>query len=234
MLRMNLRAAATPTLLLTALLLLLPEPVLAIGGPAPPDIYLTVTPKALPVASGCPATFNVRIVSQEGFRGAVNLMVLTSPSGVNAIFEPNPVNVGEYSEARSILIVTVSPDTPLGVTSLSVKATSNDQRLSHTATITLNIEPPCTQQQSENNTTTNISSTSSNVITTAITEVTLTQTVTSVQISTSTATVSTIFTSFTATSSLEQSTGRLTSIWAIGATITALALAEVLLLRRAK
>lgn len=227
MLRKNLPATATLAALLLFTALLLPESVSAISGPGPPDVYMAVTPKALPVASGCPATFNVQLVSQEGYQGAMNIETLSAPNGVNATFYPNPVSIREYSEANSKLTVTVSPDTPQGVTSLSLKATSADRRISHTATVTLNIGAPCTQPQ-------NGKTTTSNSVITIISEVTLTQTVTAIQTSTSTTTLLTTFTSTTIASSLEQAVVPFTSVWAIGATIITLALAEVLLLKRAK
>jgi hypothetical protein len=185
---------------------------------------MTVTPKALPVAVGCPATCNIQLISQEGVQGTVNLTVLAAPIGVNTIVHPNPVNIGEFSEATSTLTVIASQDTPIGVTSLSIKATSTDQRISHTATITLNVNPSCTQQQSENNNITMITSV-----------VTLTETRTVVQVSTST----TVLTEFTSTTTVARSLERtatesVISVWAIGATITVLDLAETLLLKRAK
>lgn len=231
MLRKNIPATIILAALLLFTALLLPESVSAISGPVPPDVYMAVTPKALPVAAGCPATFNVQLISQEGYQGVMNLETLSTPNGVNATFYPNPVNIREYSEANSKLTVTVSPDTPQGVTSLSLKATSADRRISHTATVTLNIGPPCTQPQNGKTTT---SSSSSNSIITVISEVTLTQTVTAIQTSTSTITLLTTFTSTTSASSLEQAVVPFTSVWAIGATIVTLALAEVLLLKRAK
>ena len=229
MLRKNLPATATLAALLLFTALLLPESVSAISGPGPPDVYMAVTPKALPVAAGRPATFNVQLVSQEGYQGVMNLDTLSTPNGVDATFYPNPVSIREYSEANSKLTVTVSPDTPQGVTSLSLKAASADRRISHTATVTLNIGPPCTQLQNGKTTTS-----SSNSIITVISEVTLTQTITAIQTSTSTITLLTTFTSTTIASSLEQAVVPFTSVWAIGATIVTLALAEVLLLKRAK
>ncbi len=230
MLRKNLPATATLAALLLFTALLLPESVSAISGPGPPDVYMAVTPKALPVAAGCPATFNVQLVSQEGFQGVMNLETLSTPNGVNATFYTNPVRIREYSEANSKLTITVSPDTLQGVTSLSLKATSADRRISHTVTVTLNIGPPCTQPQNGKM----ITSSSSNSVITVTSEVTLTQTITAIQTSTSTITLLTTFTSTTIASSLEQAVVPFTSVWAIGATIVTLALAEVLLLKRAK
>ncbi len=233
MLKKNLPATATLAALLLFAALLLPDSASAISGPPPPDVYMAVTPKALPVSTGCSATFNVQLVSQEGYQGLMNLVTMSTPNGVNATFYPNPVSVREYGEANSKLTVTVSPDTPQGVTSLSLKATSADRRISHTATVTLNIGPPCTQPQNENITTTTTIS-SSNSIITVISIVTLTQTITTIQTSTSTTTLLTAFTSTTTVSSLEQSVESLTSVWAIGATIATFALAEVLLLKKIK
>lgn len=230
MIRKSLPATVTLAALLLFTALLLPKPVSAISGPGPPDVYMAVTPKALPVAAGCPATFNVQLVSQEGFQGAVTLMMVSAPSGVSATFNPNPVIVREYSEAKSTLTVTVSPDTPQGVTSLSLKVTSADKRISHTATVTLNIGPPCTQPQNGKTTTTS----SSNSITTITSEITLTRTITAIQTITSTTTLLTTFTNTTTAGSLGQGAEPLTSAWAVGATVVTLALVEVLLLKRAK
>ncbi len=70
--------------------------------------------------------------------------------------------------------------------------------------------------------------------TTSINTVTETTTVTSISINTVTITQSTTVTSTTAAISTEQANEPLTSAWAIGATITALALVEVLLLKRTR
>ncbi|MCL4435676.1 MAG: hypothetical protein M1503_00785 [Thaumarchaeota archaeon] len=233
-LRKNLPATVTLAALLLLTPLLLPKPVSSISGPGPPDVYMVMTPKALPVAAGCPATFTVQLVSQEGFLGAVTLTMVSAPSGVNVAFNPNPVFVREYSEVRSTLTVTVSPDTPQGVTSLSLKATSADRKISHTTAVTLNIGPPCTQQQNGNTTTTVTSSNSSNSITTITSEITLTRTITEIRTSTSTTTLLTTFTTAATAAPLGQGAEPFTSAWAVGATVVTLALAEVLLLKRAK
>lgn len=203
--------AVTLVVLVLSIVLIIPEAALGFGM-GPPAVYLDFTPKSWAVGDGCPATYTVRLISQEGFKGLVKLTAIGPPKGIDIAFNPNPIDIPEYSEAVSYLTVKVSPDVPYGIHTLYFNLTalpnSNYDRtygfgVNGYLYFTINVGP-CIQSISANTTTVTIEPA---VITSTIT-------------STSTIT--------------EQAADPSTYAWAVSATIVAavLAVAVVLLLQR--
>lgn len=231
--------------------------------PSPPPIFTTFSPTSLPVAVGCPAVFTIHLEAPVEFQGEANLTVTNLPRGMNATFYPNPVkfpygyNPAKYPsgfDAFAYLMVTVTPDTPLGKVTIITNGTilpHNEMERYYYVTVTeltLNVVPtgPCTGPEGPqiSNSTTTTSTTSNAIgnprIVTMITTTTVTTvstellTVTSISVSTTTTLPPTTQTYTVSTITLLPNTADSWSAYALAASIViaAVVITVVLLPRR--
>jgi hypothetical protein len=207
----------------------------ALGGPGPPAVYIEVTPKESPVADSCPALYEIKLISQELFQGALNLTAVDQPKGVTATFGPNPILIPMFNDGTVYLMVEVSPDTPLGRHTVHIEVTplpgpgssyNEDFFINGDPSFVLNVGS-CGSPLGEARTTT----TTTNLMGSN-------RTVTTVKMSTetrvSTTTFSTTLTSTSTTTSTERVTEPATYAWAAGATVAAAVMAVVMVLRKSK
>jgi hypothetical protein len=103
--------------------------------PPPPDFTLTVSPTNQTVHRGSTATFTITVMGTNGFNGTVTLSATISPVNRHGPALSLPSTVGPYS--TSTLTVATGHNTPQGIYTITVKATSGS--LVHTFTITLNV-----------------------------------------------------------------------------------------------
>lgn len=216
----KLQLASISFVLIISTILIVPEAALALGGPAPPGILLIFEPVSQPFANGCSANYTVRVISQIGFQGEVNLTVINLPTGVTATLKPSSVVVPESEEAASLLTVRLMPDAPQGKFNLTVRGVSADGKASDTENLTIsNISSPCGRSTTESLRTTTITTTTTILSTHPESQPVIT-------------TVSTTLTKTITNTSTEQVTNSITFAWAIGATIIAAILALVVVRRR--
>lgn len=173
-----------------------------------PAIYMQATPDSQNVPIGGSAEISVSAVGQEGFEGKVRMSVEGAPAGVTVTFDPNPIDVPEYSEGVSKMKVTVAKDTPAGSATLTVTGTAiEDPKVTESVTVTIKIGGAPAQ---ETNTTTTTSTTTTTNITTTTTSSTnatgASVTVTGTTTVTSTATVITTEVITTQTSAINTKT----------------------------
>lgn len=102
--------------------------------PTSPDFSLSVNPGSVSIAQGASKSRAVMVNPLYGFGGNVSLVDSTLPSGVTAIFSPNP------TAGTSTLTLTATSTAALGSTSVTITGTSGS--LVHNATLMLNIVPP--------------------------------------------------------------------------------------------
>ncbi len=153
-----------------------------------PDIYMQATPDSQTVPIGGSAEISVSAIGQEGYEGKVRMSAEGAPAGVTITFDPNPVDVPEYSEGVSKMKVTVAKDTPAGSTTLTVTGTGvEDPTVTKSVTITIKIGGAPTQ---ETNTTTTTTKSTTNATVASVT-VTNTTTVTSIATVTTTEVITT-------------------------------------------
>src|SRR6266487_4572232 len=103
--------------------------------PPPPDFTLTVSPTNQTVHRGSTATYMITVKGTNGFNGTVTLSATISPVNRHGPTLSLPSTVGPYS--TSTLTVATGHNTPQGLYTITVKATSGS--LVHTFTITLNV-----------------------------------------------------------------------------------------------
>ena len=99
-----------------------------------PDFTLGASPSSQTVAQGGSTNYTVTVTPILGFAGQVNLSVAGLPSGANGSFNPNP------AISSSTLSVTTSTSTPTGTYTLTITGISGP--LTHTATVSLTVNPP--------------------------------------------------------------------------------------------
>ena len=103
--------------------------------PPPPDFTLTVSPTNQTAHRGSTATYMITVKGTNGFNGTVTLSATISPVNRHGPTLSLPSTVGPYS--TSTLTVATGHNTPQGLYTITVKATSGS--LVHTFTITLNV-----------------------------------------------------------------------------------------------
>ncbi|MFC1753656.1 hypothetical protein ACFL96_09735 [Thermoproteota archaeon] len=99
-----------------------PHVVLALA-PADPSFYPQFSVKEGEVAAGSSGTFELEILSQEGYEGNIMLELEDPPSGVTATFDPNPTLVPGYGSGISTVTINVASSVPEGSIALSVLGT---------------------------------------------------------------------------------------------------------------
>jgi hypothetical protein len=109
------------------------------GTPPPPDFSLSATPSSRTVVAGSSTTYTVTVTPSNGFTGSVALSVSGLGSGASGSFAPNPVTGGS---GTSTLTVTTTPSATTGTFPLTITGTSGS--LSHTAGVTLVVNPAAT------------------------------------------------------------------------------------------
>jgi uncharacterized membrane protein len=103
--------------------------------PPPPDFSITVSPTNQTIHRGSTATYTITVMGMNGFNGTVTLSGTISPVNRHGPALSLPSTVGPYS--TSTLTVATGHNTPQGIYTITVKATSGS--LVHTFTITLNV-----------------------------------------------------------------------------------------------
>ncbi|MCL4436000.1 MAG: hypothetical protein M1503_02295 [Thaumarchaeota archaeon] len=165
---------------------------LAQGDPA---IYMQATPDSQTVPIGGSAEISVSAIGQEGFEGKVRMSAEGAPAGVTVTFDPNPVDVPEYSEGVSKMKVTAAKDTPAGSATLTVTGTALDNpKVTESVRVTIKIggTPAQETNTTTTTTTTNITTTSTTSAAGASVTVTNTTTVTSAVTVTTTEVITTL------------------------------------------
>jgi hypothetical protein len=109
---------------------------------ANPDFTISATPGTQSVQSGHSAAYTVTIASQNGFNGTVTLSAGGLPANTTASFNPASIS----GSGSSTLTVTTAGSTPNGSSTLTITGTSGS--LSHTATVSLIVNPPPPQPPS--------------------------------------------------------------------------------------
>src|SRR5215472_14478290 len=102
---------------------------------AAPDYSVTATPASQSVTQGGSTSYTVAVTPSGGFTGTANLSVSGLPAGATASFNP-----ASLASGSSTLTVTTASTTPAGSFSLTITGTSGT--LSHTASVTLVVNPP--------------------------------------------------------------------------------------------
>jgi FG-GAP repeat/Abnormal spindle-like microcephaly-assoc'd, ASPM-SPD-2-Hydin len=105
---------------------------------------LIANPNSLSLAQAGSIASTITIAPVNGFGGLVSLSASGLPSGVTAVFNPNPV----ISTNTSELILTASGTATLGTTTVTVTGSSGN--LTETVTLTLTVTPPPTFTLSAN------------------------------------------------------------------------------------
>jgi len=103
--------------------------------PPPPDFTLAVSPTNQTIHRGSTATYTITVRGTNGFNGTVTLSATISPVNRHGPTLSLPSTVGPYS--TSTLTVSTGHNTPQGLYTITVKATSGS--LVHTFTTTLNV-----------------------------------------------------------------------------------------------
>ena len=106
-------------------------------GAPPPDFALDASPSVANTAQGGSASYALSVTPQGGFDGAVALSVSGLPADASASFTPSAVSGGSGS---SLLTVSAPASTPVGSYPLTITAMSGS--LSHSAQVTLIVDPP--------------------------------------------------------------------------------------------
>ncbi len=99
-----------------------------------PDFSLSGSPASQTVAQGGSTTYGITVNPIAGFSGQVSLSVAGLPFDATGTFTPNPAT------ASSTLAVTTAADTPTGTYTLTLTGVNGS--LTHTATVTLVVNPP--------------------------------------------------------------------------------------------
>jgi subtilisin family serine protease len=108
---------------------------LVVQSVVPPDFTLSVSPTSRSVTTGSSTTYTATISALNGFGGTVTFAVSGLPAGAAASFSPSSVT-GSGSSTLTIA-TNVSAPTPLGTSTLTIKATSG--ALSHTISVSLTV-----------------------------------------------------------------------------------------------
>jgi len=107
-----------------------------------PDFTISATPATQTVVSGHSASYTVTITPQNGFNGTVSLSAGGLPASTTASFNPTSIS----GSGSSTLTVTTTGSTPNGSSTITITGASGS--LSHTATVSLIVNPPPPQPPS--------------------------------------------------------------------------------------
>jgi hypothetical protein len=101
-----------------------------------PNFELSPSPSSLTITQGSNGTSTITITPQNGFSGNVTLSASGLPSGVTAAFSPNPAST------TSTLTLTASGTAATGTVTVTIKGTSG--ALTNTTTLSLTVNPVAT------------------------------------------------------------------------------------------
>ncbi|MFY9644142.1 MAG: S53 family serine peptidase [Terriglobales bacterium] len=110
---------------------------LTVNAAASPNFTIGASPSSLTVVQGSNGTSTITITSQNSFNSATTLAASGLPSGVTAVFSPNPVTPPANSSTTSTLTLTASATATTGAATVTVTGTSGT--LSHSTTIALTV-----------------------------------------------------------------------------------------------
>jgi len=96
-----------------------------------PNYTLSASPTSLTIVQGSNGTSTISITPSNGFAGSVTFSASGLPSGVTALFNPNPATVS------TLLTLTASSTAATGTATVTITGTSGS--LSHTTTVTLTV-----------------------------------------------------------------------------------------------
>ena len=102
-----------------------------------PDFSISCSPSSVSVTQGASNTTTCTVTPSNGFNSAVTLSCTNPSSGVSCAFSNNPVPNGSGS---STLTITASSTATTGTFSLNVQGTGGT--LTHSATVSLTVNPP--------------------------------------------------------------------------------------------
>ena len=99
---------------------------------AAPNFTLSANPNSVTINQGSSGTSTITITPQNGFSGSVTLSALGLPSGVTALFNPNPATTA------SVLTLTASATATTGMAPLTISGTSGS--LTNTTPLSLTVD----------------------------------------------------------------------------------------------
>jgi uncharacterized membrane protein len=108
-----------------------------------PNFVMTTNPGSLTFLQGSSDTSTITVSSQNGFSGIINLSATSSPTGPTTSLNPTSVTITAGTSKTSILSVNSTGSTPSG--SYTVTITGTNGTLPHTATVSVTINAPATQ-----------------------------------------------------------------------------------------
>ncbi len=106
----------------------------ASGGGA--DFTIAASPSSQNVVPGGSTTYTVTVAAQNGFTGTVALSAGGVPAGATASFNPPSIN----GSGSSTLTIATSSSTPVASSAITITGASGS--LSHSASVTLNVNSP--------------------------------------------------------------------------------------------
>ena len=115
-----------------------------------PDFVLTINPGSRTVVPTGGASFTVTVIPLAGFTGQVDLSANNLPAGVNAVFNPNSVNITDATSKTSGLNLNTSAGTPISNYSVNIDGQSGPTL--HSVTAGLNVVSPTSADLSLTNT----------------------------------------------------------------------------------
>jgi methionine-rich copper-binding protein CopC len=102
-----------------------------------PDFTVGANPSAVTITQGGNGTSTITVTSLNGFNSATTLTASGLPSGVTAVFSPNPVTPPANGNATSTLTLTATGTATTGTATVTVTGTSGST--THTTTIALTV-----------------------------------------------------------------------------------------------
>ncbi len=109
---------------------------LIVQAPPQPDFQLSVQPSSRTVSQGNSISFTLGLTATGGFSSSVSLSLGGLPAGVEETVSANPVTLN----ASPVLTLSVAPTTTVGTYPLTVQASGGG--VTHTASLTLQVQPP--------------------------------------------------------------------------------------------
>jgi len=101
----------------------------------PPDFDLGIAPASQRVIQGQSVGYTLTLTGTHGFNTPVTLGVTGLPTGANASWQTNPL----VPNGSSVLTITTLSNTPVGSYTVTINASGGGQ--SHTAQVTLQVDP---------------------------------------------------------------------------------------------
>jgi len=111
-------------------------------GSSTPDFTVAAAPSSVTVTQGGNGTSTITVTSLNGFNSATSLTATGLPSGVTAVFSPNPVTPPANGNVTSLLTLTASATATTGTATVTITGTSGTT--THTTTISLTVNPTAT------------------------------------------------------------------------------------------